>query len=52
MKQAKPMTFACAECGAPAVVNSKTVERSCSHSSAGIKAMMSATATGEAKVAS
>ena len=48
----RPVVYLCVECDGPAIVGKDGVFRLCNHDGAGIKAMLSATATGEAKVAS
>lgn len=45
------LKFTCAECGERAVVVDGKIDRACKHDKAGVLADISATATGDCKVA-
>jgi hypothetical protein len=48
----RPVVYLCTACDAPVSVSKDAVDRPCGHDGAGIRALLSATATGEALVAS
>lgn len=51
-RQHRPVAYRCAVCGGVVDVGEGGVQRFCDHDGAGVEALLSATATGEARVAS